>query len=194
MCILILVTFKKRDPNIRKSYLFGFPLFSILIGLQRAILIYHDYYAPDNQDMVLILIANSMILSAFIVFNYTLESNVYTKTHHFFTLIGIIFIILYLIFLLLDKLASTIVLYAAIFSQVIPIIGIYIIVARNSQGNAKKRALIILLGIIVLLISQSTGLFMLVGLMDRISSTAFAPPVSLVSIVILGYGFLRDPN
>ncbi len=191
ICLLILFAFKKRDPNIKKSYLLGLPLFALLLGLQRSFLIYHDYYASDNLDTPLIFFANSLILSALIILNFTLESTVYTKTHHLFLIMGVFLAVLYLIFLLFIKIISTIILYCAIFSQVLPIFGMYIYIARNGTGNVRKKAVVILIGVIILLISQSTGLFMLIGLMDRITSTLIAPPVSLVSLIILGYGFLK---
>lgn len=195
-CILIGLTafkyFKKNDPHMSRTYFFGIPLFFLLVGVARFILVYHDYYAPDTQDIPLWALANLIIFSGFISLNYTVETKVYTKTRHFFTIFGISITILYFASIFIDKFLATIVLYIAIAFQFLPTLGIYLIIAKNSTGGLKKKAIIIVIGMLILLLSQSTSLLEMIGLMDRISSSIFGPPVALTGLSLLGWGLVRS--
>lgn len=194
-CVIIgfiaLYSFKKKDPNMSKTYFFGIPLFFLLVGIARFILVYHDFYAVDALDLVLWATANLIILTGFIILNYIIETTVYTKTKHIFTLLGILFTSSYTIAaIFLEKIFPTLILYAAMIISVIPPIAIYLIVAKGATGEVKRRATIIVVGILILVVSQATGLFELVMLMDRVSSSIFGPPTALIGICILAYGLI----
>lgn len=194
ICFLTFLKLKKKDPNIKKSYFLGIPLFFLLVGLARIFLIYHDYFAWDKLDSPLIFIANSIFLTGFIILNFFIETNVTKKTHYLFTILGIIFTVLHISFISPNKALSSLFFYFAVSSQVIAPLGVYLIVAKNGRGEVKLKATIIVLGLLVLILSQSTGIFELLGFMDRISSSIFAPPVALIGLTILGYGFTKGPN
>ncbi|MHA1147229.1 MAG: hypothetical protein ACTSR8_03195 [Promethearchaeota archaeon] len=193
--ILAIYSFKKKDPNMSKTYFFGIPLFFLLVGVARLILIYHDFYASDEYDLSLWAIANVIILLGFIILNYIIETQVYTKSKHIFTILGITLTSLYAFAVIFfEKIIASLTLYVAIASQFIPISCIYLIVAKQGAGVVKKRATIIISGIIIVIISQATGIFELMGLMDRISSSLFGPPTALVGLCFLAYGLVSMSN
>ena len=192
ICFLSYRTIKKKDPNIKKSYFFGIPFFFLLVGISRLILLYHDYSASDNLDSQLIFIANGIFLIGFIILNYSIETSFNKKTHYIFTSFGIILTSIYLIIFFINQ--FPIIYFFAVTSQVIAPLSIYLIVMKKGIGELKKKASIIVLGLILLIIAQSSGLFELIGFMDRVSSSMFGPPVALIGLIILGYGFSRIPN
>ena len=57
---------KKYNPKIKRSYLFGIPLFFLLFGIMRGIFIYHDFYALDILGRPLYILANIFLSLAFI--------------------------------------------------------------------------------------------------------------------------------
>jgi len=119
LSIMTILLFKKKNPNMKKSYFFGIPLFLLLIGISRGILLYHDFYASDDADLLLWATANLIIIAGFISLNYTIESDVYTKTKHFFTILGTLLFVLYFIMVFVDKFLATFIIYTVIIVQYI---------------------------------------------------------------------------
>ncbi len=189
--VLIYFSIKKKDPNRSRSYFFGIPLFFILVGIARTVFVYHDFFAPDLIDIPLWLVANIIVLSGFIMLNYTIETHIYPKTKHAFTIIGIVLVVLYVIAVFVTtKFVASLILYLANASQIFAPFGIYLIVAKQSTGDVKKKALIILTGLTILIVSQLTGIFSLFGILDRITTSLFGPIAALIGFSITGYGFI----
>lgn len=186
--IIAIISSKNSEMSMSKSYLLGIATFFILIGGSRMILVHHDYYAADDLDLILWKIANIIILGGFTFLTYTIETHVYQKTKHIFSVIGAILTVTYAI--MPDKGIATILLYVATILLIILPVFIYIIMAKNATGTLRKRAMIILIGMIILLVAQGTGLFENLGLMTREQASIFAPPFSLLGLVICGYGFI----
>ncbi|MFX1274910.1 MAG: hypothetical protein ACFFBP_13325 [Promethearchaeota archaeon] len=182
---------KKKNPNIKRSYLFGIPVFFLFFGIMRCILIFHDFYASDDISMPLYLIANIFLIMAFISFNYTIESNIYTKSKYIFTIIGIILLILFIISTLASwTLFRRILINIIIIVQILPPFTIYFNVAWKGSGVSKKRAEFIIIGIIFLYLSSILGILDLLNLLDLISTTFLAQPLLLIGLVSLGYGLI----
>ncbi|MHA1294896.1 MAG: hypothetical protein ACTSQJ_19855, partial [Promethearchaeota archaeon] len=118
---------------------------------------------------------------------YTLETFVYTKTKRIFTLIGVFIIIMVIISEL--QLARYFIYAGNLILLIVPLM-IYLILIKNATGVVRKRALLIIIGILIFGIGQGTALFELFGIMDKVTASIFAPPITLVGLVILGYGLI----
>jgi hypothetical protein len=188
--ILFLLIMRKKGETIKKAYFFALPLFFVLIGISRGILVYHDFFAPDELDLQLWAIAHVVIFGGFISLNYTIETHVYNKTKHFFTILGIILTSMFIIAVFIDKSFAKNMSYITIASQVVPPLLIYLIVAYSGSGVVRKKAVVIIIGLATLIIAQSTGIFETIGIMDKIFASVFAPPTALIGLAICAYGFI----
>lgn len=191
-CILIgaiaLSYTKKSGKELSKSYFLGISIFFVLVGLARAVLVYHDFFASDEFDILLWKIANIIVLTGFTFLSYTIETHVYKKTKHAFTLIGAV--ITGAFALIWDKSIATIIMYIGTVLLILLPLIIYIITAKKSVGEIRKRAMIIIVGIFILLVAQGTGLFEMIGIMDKVVASIFGPPTALLGLTICGYGFI----
>ena len=116
------------------------------------------------------------------------ETYVYQKTRHAFTVIGIILFLLYLI--ITDRQIARIISYINNIVLLLPAFIIYIYLAKNASGSIRKNSIIILIGMSILTVFQSTGIFEMAGLMDKTFASIIAPPSSLIGLTILGYGLI----
>lgn len=192
-CIIIgflcLISMKKKNLSISKAYFFGIPLFFMLVGIARLIFVYHDFFAPDSLDILLWAIAQSIVLSGFISMNYVIETFIYKKTKRIFTIIGIVLTLTYIILVPLDKFIATMVLYGATVLLTVPALIIYCIVAKEGAGVVRKKAIVILIGLTCMILAAGTGLYELIGVMNKLTASTFGPIMALVGLSILGYGF-----
>ncbi|MHA1344395.1 MAG: hypothetical protein ACTSQG_10430, partial [Promethearchaeota archaeon] len=175
------------DKSLSSKYLIGISIFFVFFGIGRLIYMIHDYFAPDELDIILWKIATIIVFSGFIFFIYTLETFVYTKTKRIFTLIGVFIIIMVIISEL--QLARYFIYAGNLILLIVPLM-IYLILIKNATGVVRKRALLIIIGILIFGIGQGTALFELFGIMDKVTASIFAPPITLVGLVILGYGLI----
>ncbi len=189
--LIVLFVLKRKDPNMKKSFFFGIPLFFILVAIARGIFVYHDFYAPDSMDIPLWVMANMIVLVGFILLNYTIETHVYNKTKHIFTILGIALTGIYLVAVIfITKFIASIILYVANASQMLAPCAIYLIVSRKSTGVLRTKGIIILTGLFILIASQLSGIFSLFGVLDRIATSVFGPIAALIGFTVLGYGFI----
>jgi hypothetical protein len=182
---------KKKGGSKGRTYLFGILMFFFLLGVARGILVYHDFFAGDDLDVLLWGLANSIILIGFLLLNYTIETYIYKKTKHLFTTLGLILTISYIIFIMLDKSIASLILYVVTALLVFPPMIIYLIVAKGSVGAVRKKAVIIMIGLFIIIISSLTGVFETVGIMDKITASIFGPPTALIGLMICGYGYTK---
>lgn len=186
--LIALIYLKKPEKQVSKNYFIGLMIFFIIMGVARSIFIYHDFYAADDLDFLLWKIANIIVLVGFTILSYIIETHVYKKTKHLFTVIGIFFVILYSV--ILEKTIATYVIYAATATMIILPFILYLIIARQATGVLKKRAIVILIGMLILIIGQGTGLFVTIGILDETISLIIGPIIGLAGFILVGYGFL----
>lgn len=182
-----LISSRKSNRKLSSNYLIGIAVFFLFFGVGRLIYMIHDYFAPDSLEIILWKIATVVIFCGLTVFIYTLETFIYKKTKHIFSIIGV-FILFMVIILELDF--ARFFIYAGNLILLIVPALIYIIMIRNSTGDVRKWSIVILIGMVIFAVGQGTALFEIVGLMDIISSSIFAPPVTLAGLVVLGYGLI----
>ena len=142
--LLALSYLKKPEKSLSKNYFIGLIIFFFIVGIARSIFIYHDFFASDEFDILLWKIANIVVLIGFTILSYIIETHVYKKTKHLFTVIGVIFVVVYTI--ILDKGLATYVIYAATSTMLLLPLLLYIIIAKNATGVLRKRSIIILVG------------------------------------------------
>ena len=181
---------KKYNPKSKRSYLFGLPLFFFLFGIMRGIFVYHDFYALDILGRPLYILANTLLSLAFISLNNTIESNIFTRSKHIFTILGIALLIIFIITAIPGFIIARYLVNIIIITQVIPSLAIYLNVSLKGTGQARNKAVLIVVGIILLFTSSMLGLINLVKLLDPITTTILAPPISLIGLIFIGYGLL----
>ena len=180
---------KKYNPKSKRSYLFGLPLFFFLFGIMRGIFVYH-FYALDILERPLYILANILLSLAFISLNNTIESNIFTRSKHIFTILGIALLIIFIITAIPGFIIARYLVNIIIITQVIPSLAIYLNVSLKGTGQARNKAVLIVVGIILLFTSSMLGLINLVKLLDPITTTILAPPISLIGLIFIGYGLL----
>ena len=183
---------KKNNPKINRSFLFGLPLFFLLFGIMRGILIYHDFYALDILDRPLYILSITFLALAFISLNNTIESNIYTRSKHIFTILGFILLIVFIITAIPGFIIARYVVSIIIITQVIPSLAFYLNVALKGTGPPRNRAILIVVGIFLLFISSMFGLIYLINLLDLNITTILSPPISLIGLIFIGYGIIKS--
>jgi hypothetical protein len=186
--------FKKAETRERKNYFLGLSVFFILLGISRVVFIYHDFFAPDyigsiHLDVVLWKIGNIIQLAGFTIISYIIETYIYKKTKHFITIIGMSFTILY--GFMMDKNIATIFLYIADGSMLFLPFLIYLITTLKTKGVIRKRASIILFGLVIVLVGSAIGILVLIGLVDKSTSLILGNPIMLFGFIIVFYGFIQ---
>jgi len=193
-CLLLgfsaILFLKKSESAVNKNFYVGLSIVFILVGIARVIFIYHDFFATDEYDILLWKIANFVVLIGFTSLSYIIETHIYKRTKHVFTLIGVVFIALYMI--IFDKAIATIILYIGTAALLLLPLLLYIIIAKNSTGELRKKALVIIGGMVILIVAQGTGLIVTIGLMDKTFSLIIGPPLALVGFFIVWYGFVTQ--
>jgi len=185
---------KKAEMKSKKNYYFGLGLIFILLGISRIIFFYHDFIAPEylgaiNLDILLWKIASTIMLAGFTILSYVIETYIYKKTKHIFTIFGIIITILYLI--LMDKSLATTILYVGNGALIFLPFLLYLFMAINTTGDIRKKAATIVLGMAILLVGSALGIFVLIFPDFKIPSLMFSPPIMLVGFIIVWYGFIK---
>lgn len=184
--VYTMLSSRKSEAKLSKSYFLGIGMFSILFGVGRLIYLIHDYFAPDALDIILWKIATTIVFSGLIFLIFTIETYVYKKTKRVFTVTGLIILVAVIIF---ERDIARIFIYIGNpLLLLIPFL-IYIIILRNSTGAVRKNTIFIIIGMLFFALGQGTALFELVGIMTKEIASIFAPPVSLIGLAILGYGF-----
>lgn len=186
------------EEGLSRKYFVGLSLVAILFGTGRLIYLIHDYYLPNyigslNVDVLLWKIGSTISSLGGLLLVYIIETYVYKKTKHIITLTGIVLTGLVIIvdYPMPAKLIATITNIMLVSIVFIIYIGIY----KNSTGVVRRNALIILIGLTILTIGQSTALFSdVLGVMTVEQSSIFAPPVTLAGLIILGTGLIWGRN
>jgi len=185
--LYVLLASRNPERKLSSKYFIGISIFTIFFGIGRLIYMIHDYYAPDELDILLWKIATAIVFCGLIFLVYTIETFVYTKTKRVFTIIGIFILVMVIISEL--QIARYFIYAGNIILVVVPFL-IYLIIIKNATGVVRKRAIIIVIGMFLLALGQGTSLFELAGIMTKEIASIFAPPVTLVGLAITGYGFI----
>ncbi|MFX0103048.1 MAG: hypothetical protein ACFFCS_26010 [Candidatus Hodarchaeota archaeon] len=188
--LIVLTKIPKTKMKTSKYYLLGISFVGIFIGVSRGIFLYHDYFAPDSLDLLLWKLANITTFIALTSLAFTIERFIFQKTKMVITIIGIASIIL---MIFVEKpIASVLVTVTTATLVLLPFI-IYIYMAKISTGAVRNRALIIILGILLIFIGQVGGsvLFNL-NVLDRTASQIFGVGGSLIGLILISYGLIRS--
>lgn len=179
------------DQKSSEFYIIGISIFFTLMGIYRFLFFYHDFFAPDEWGTLLWKIGNSILLIGLMGLNYILERFIYKKSKYIFTIIGIGFVMLYII-IPEKNIARIITQLGSVLLIIFPLI-IHIIIAGRSSGWIRKKAIIISIGIMVLIFS-TFGLFLFetLGILATKITLVIGHPLSLVGYMITGYGLLMQ--
>jgi hypothetical protein len=191
--LYVLLASRNPEKSLSSKYFIGLAIFAILFGTGRLIYMIHDYFSPDiigdiNMDVLLWKIATATAAGGMIFLVFTIETFVYKKTKRIFTIIGACLLIIVIVAeFQIARYAS----YATtVILAIVPFL-IYITIYKNATGVVKKRALIILIGMILLALGQGTSLFdNVLGIMTKEQASMFAPPVTLAGLAITGIGLI----
>jgi len=193
--IIVIATYSyyKKYPaysEISTNYIIGILIVFIILTFYRFLFFYHDFFAPDDLDTILSKIANSSLLVGLIILNYILERYIYKKkTKYIFTIVGIIFLILYNV-VVDPSLVRIIIQFGSFLLIIFPLI-VHIIIAIRGTGWIRQKAILICVGIIILIFS-TLGLFLFesFGLIDHTLSLILGFPLSLIGYAFTGYGLM----
>nr|MDO8110262.1 hypothetical protein [Candidatus Sigynarchaeota archaeon] len=194
--ILILRKMRKTDVRTSRFFLLGIFWFTLLFGLGRLVLLYHDYFAEEPLDIPLWTIGSGLSLAGLTCLTYTIEKFVFTKTKMVISVLGVACIVLLFVlaFLMLKSLA-TIVLYSGNIAVILVPFLIYIYIAKISTGAVRKQAVIIIIGMVVSFIGQLGGAVLFnLHVLDRLWSQLFGIILTFWGLVFLSYGFVKTPT
>lgn len=180
------------DMKVSKAYFAALAGFAVFLALSRLVLLYHDYFAPDELDEPLWRLGSALLLVGLTILCFTIEKFMFTKTRKAITIVGVAIIAAYVIF---EKAIATLLLYAGNVLLVILPFFIYIYIAKISTGSVRVQALVIIAGILVMLIGQfGANLLFILGVIDRLFSQIFGGVLAFLGLAILSYGFARTPG
>jgi len=186
--IYVLLASRNPEKSLSSKYFIGITIFFILFGIARLIYLIHDYFAPDTLDIILWKIATSIAFSGFIILVYTIETHVYKKTKRIFSIIGICLLIIVIV---ADLQIARIAVYIGNPLLLIVPFLIYILIYKNATGVVRNRALIIIIGMLLLALGQGTALLEnVLHIMTKEQASIFAPPVTLAGLTVTGLGFI----
>jgi hypothetical protein len=192
IAILTLVKRRKSDVKESRYYLLGISLFAAIFGIGRLVLLYHDYFAPNELDDLLYRIGAGFSLAGFTILTFTIEKFIFTKTKKLISIFGLICILL---LAFAPKEIGTPAFVGGNIIVTVPPFFIYIYIAKTSTGAVRKQALFIILGMIMLFVSLLGGaLLYSFMILDRLWSQLFGIIFSLAGLVLLSYGFVKSPN
>ncbi|TFG00572.1 MAG: hypothetical protein EU541_01810 [Promethearchaeota archaeon] len=178
------------DEERSKFYVIGIGIFFSLVGIYRFLFFYHDFFAPDALGHLLWKISTGFLLISLVILNFIIERYIYRKTKYIITIIGGILIILFII-IVDPNTARIIAQIGSLFLIIFPLL-IHCIIAIRGSGWIRKKAIIISIGIIIIIIG-TFGMFILeiLGVPKRLT-LIIGHPLSLLGYIIAGYGFLID--
>lgn len=182
---------RKNDSPIARGYFTGFGLFAFIFGLGRLILLYHDYFAPDDIAILIIRIGMAFSIAGLTVLCLVIELYIFTKTRKVISMIGS-FCVIAIIFVP-DSLVSTITFIGAIICLLLPF-GIYVYIAKSTSGDVRKQAIMVILGMIFLALAQ--GLVALLysnQLISQAASQFMATIFVFIALIFITLGFIKGP-
>ncbi|MFX0098986.1 MAG: hypothetical protein ACFFCS_05350 [Candidatus Hodarchaeota archaeon] len=177
----------KQTPS--HSYFLGVSTFFFFFGLYRVIFLYHDFFAPDSQDLLFWKLGNVMTNLGLVCINYIIETKIYKRTRGFSTIYGFFILISYLIST--DKDIATIILYAGYAPLFILPALVYFFITRDARGELKKRSFLTLLGILIMIGGTVLSLFEIGGVLSKAYSLIISIYLSMVGLIICGYALVR---
>jgi hypothetical protein len=193
--IITLLYMKKKEETVSKKFFIAISLLFIAFGLGRVVLLFSDFLLPDEiADELFEIswkIAYGIMMCGLVSLVYVVESQklidtyVYKKTKHLFTIVGIIFIFSLII---LPYSILRILNYIVSFLLVLLPLIIYSIIAKKSTGDVRKKAIILIIGILIGVIGLGgLPLMNVIGIMSSADIMIISPPICLVGLTIMGY-------
>ena len=190
--ILAMYYMKKTEMKSRKNYYLGLSMIFLLVGISRIIFTYHDFIAPEELDIPLWKVASTINLIGLLFMSYMIETYVYKKSKHLVSIIGVCLIVLFIV--ITDVTLSKVFLYIGNALMLILPFLLYLFVMINTSGVIRKRAAIIVVGMIILMIGTLFSVFVLMNLLDNTTSLILGPPFTLTGFIIIWYGFITMPH
>nr|MDO8084496.1 hypothetical protein [Candidatus Sigynarchaeum springense] len=185
---------KAAKSDIARKYFLGIALFFIALGVGRAFYVIDDYFTPGYTKYELTpaniyyRLATFSTLLGFTALEYLIESTFIKKTRYTFTIFGIVCTTSQLSFPFI--IADSINFYAIPALTIIPFL-LYLYLAITLKGSIKIQALIVIVGMVLLITGfMILGLLYKIGLLERIWTSIFGPPVSLAGLIVVGYGLI----
>jgi hypothetical protein len=177
---------KNPENKMSANYLIGIGMFCMLFALGR-ILFFTSNFIPGFLDITVWKIATIAILAGLICIVYCIETFIYKKTKHIFTIIGIVLAVLIAVTPegITEDLSK-----AANVVMAVPPFLIYVSILIKSVGDVRKKTATILIGLTIFTLGNAASLLVLAGILDPISQQIFEPPVILIGLVITSYGLI----
>ncbi len=153
-----------------------------------------DYFTPGYTKYeftpanIYYRLATFSTLLGFTALEYLIEGTFIKKTRYAFTIFGLVCTISQLVlpFIFADRINY----FATPILTIIPFI-LYLYLAVTIKGSIRKQALIVIAGMILLIVGfMVLGLLYNIGLLERIWTSIFGPPISLAGLVVVGYGLI----
>lgn len=186
---------KARKNAMVRRYFIYIALFFFGLGIGRYFFIVHDFFTPGDSSIDLTpasylkRAAVSFTILGLTSLAYLVETELFFKSRKAFTIFGIIVIIAQIT--MPFTIAQPLNYIGNPLLSILPL-GIYIYLYVTQAGIIKKQAGVILLGILVFGIGQMFfGLLQDLFLITEATALMFSPPISLIGLMIIGYGFFR---
>ncbi len=194
IAFMIMIKRRSKDTHEAKRVMLGIASFAVLYAVARVVMLVHDYYATDDFDTILYLFGNCLALLGLISLTFTIEKYMFPKTKKIISIIGLVCIGLIIAGYLFDLLAR-IGVYTGMISQAGLIFLVYIHAAKHSAGNVRLRALMVILGLVLVVFGQYGGtVFFSTGLFDRVVSQLFSMVFTLIGLVFISYGLVKNSD
>jgi hypothetical protein len=191
---LFMVQKAQKDKFLRR-YFYYIAGFFFGLGIGRFFFIIHDFYIPGLSEIdltpanIVKRIAVSFTIMGLTSLAYLIETDLIKATKKGFSIFGCVVIITQCT--LPFEFAQPIQYIANPILSILPAI-VYIYLYKTGAGTIKKQAFIVLIGILTFGIGQMFfGLLEDLLLINRTTALTYSPPISLLGLIIIAYGFFR---
>jgi hypothetical protein len=128
-----------RNPVKSQRYFsFGVASFILCLGMSRAVLLYHDYFAPDDQSVLVWKIGTCFWLLGLLCFTLVFEMFAFRKTRFILTVFSLVTLVFFM--LTPKEIASYANYLGGVVSIVLPWV-IYLYLAIISKGDVRVQAI-----------------------------------------------------
>jgi hypothetical protein len=144
--------------------------------------------------MLLYQVGFCFILLGLFTLAFTVERFLFTRTRKFISGIGLT-CILVLVLSHYVKTIAIIAVYVGTVSSTLLLFLVYIHIARTSSGVVRKRALIVIVGFVLVFLGQFGGtIFFNTGLFNRGLSQVFSAMLMIFGLAFVTYGLVKTSH
>lgn len=178
-----------REPELShtKNYYRGFAVWCYTGVIYRILLSYSDFFAPIEMEYALWKIGNIIFNSGAIFSIYNLETYVYKKTKHFFTIFLIILLTTFIIIpdVTLGRYVNTL---GNVFAMIFLPLMLNLMLVVKTSGDMRRTFIFITMGLFLFVFGASTGIFQMLGIIDVTTAYVGGHLSTVIGILLWGYG------